>query len=107
MIRLREKDIEKLSIILELPQYAVEKMAARNLMRDEGLGMRDGFIPSRLPLSKGRSRKRKDRNFDNYNNYFNFCPKKIVDLLILSPKVIIHYRLRFHAKTVEHADNGL
>ena len=59
MIRLREKDIEKLSIILELPQYAVEKMAARNLMRDEGLGMRDGFIPSQPPLFKGRSRKRK------------------------------------------------
>ena len=34
MIRLREKDIEKLSIILELPQYAVEKMAAMNLIYD-------------------------------------------------------------------------
>jgi hypothetical protein len=63
--------------------------------------------PPNLPFPRGGVGKRKDRNFDNYNNYFNFCPKKIVDLLILSPKVIIHYRLRFHAKTVEHADNGL
>ena len=31
--------------------------------------MRDDTIPSRPPLFKGRSRKRKDRNFDNYNNY--------------------------------------
>ena len=69
--------------------------------------MSDDTIPSQPPLFKGRSRKRKDRNFDNYNNYFNFCPKKIVVLLNLSTKVIIHYRLRFHAKTVEHADNGL
>ena len=69
--------------------------------------MRDDTIPSRPPLSKGRSRKRKDRNFDNYDNYFNFCPKKIVAPLNLSSKVIIHYRLGVHAKTVEHADNGL
>lgn len=34
MIRLREKDIEKLSIILQLPQFAVEKMAAMNLIND-------------------------------------------------------------------------
>lgn len=34
MIRLREKDIEKLSIILELPQYAIEKMAAMNMIND-------------------------------------------------------------------------
>lgn len=34
MIRLREKDIEKLSIILQLPQYTIEKMAAMNLIND-------------------------------------------------------------------------
>lgn len=34
MIRLREKDIEKLAIILQLPQYTIEKMAAMNLIND-------------------------------------------------------------------------
>lgn len=34
MIRLRDKDIEKLSTILQIPQYAVEKMAAMNLIHD-------------------------------------------------------------------------
>ena len=35
MIKLREKDIEKLAILLELPQYAVEKMATMQLIDEK------------------------------------------------------------------------
>ena len=34
MIKLREKDIIKLATILEIPQFAVEKMVAMNLIHD-------------------------------------------------------------------------
>lgn len=34
MIRLRDKDIEKLAIILDLPKFAIEKMAAMNLVHE-------------------------------------------------------------------------
>lgn len=34
MIKLRNKDTEKLSTILQIPQYAVEKMAAMNLIHE-------------------------------------------------------------------------
>ena len=63
--------------------------------------------PPGLPFPRGGAGKEKTEISIIINNYLNFCPKKIVVLLNLSPKVIIHYRLRFHAKTVEHANNGL
>ena len=34
MIKLRNKDIEKLSTILQIPQYAIEKMAVMNLIHE-------------------------------------------------------------------------
>lgn len=34
MIKLRDKDIEKLSGILQIPSYAVEKMSSMNLIND-------------------------------------------------------------------------
>lgn len=34
MIKLRDKDIEKLSGILQIPSYAIEKMSSMNLIND-------------------------------------------------------------------------